>query len=172
MKKLVFVFLLSCLLIALAVAQTEANEPTAGPQGVLQLSEGISLKVVPHNRSKKSVRPENGKALLPYGEYTVEYWIYQKKDADGTPWKIKAYPAETMAFEIGAQPASLTITPEPVAAALTVRCRGDYQFSLDLKGPAGEKCYLSRRDVRVSPPTLEITNRDKSFNITLPSEYG
>ena len=120
---------------------------------------------------KIEVIPENGQAMLPLGNYSVDYWEYERTDAQGTIWKIQGYPALPIQFEISNQPTSLEINPEPITAALTVGGKSAYSFSQALEGPNRERIYLYHDNERI-PPKVEITNQAKNFSVTLAGTYG
>lgn len=169
MKKLMIALFLFCLLAGFIQAQPEGSGDS---QGILKLPEGLSLKLYNSDKQGFDVHSEPAGTCLPYGDYTVEAWEYGKADADGKKWQIHGFPSKTMRFTIGDQPAVLDITPEPISATVQVYGADDYGFSLKLTGPADERYYLYCDGKRAAAPKLEITNADKSFNVTLSSSYG
>jgi len=161
-------------LLALTVFVYAQPEPALAPsanEGVLHLPEGFSLKVSSHNVSEMSVESIDGRAILPIDTYRVKSWIYQKTDADGKLWKLEGYVGPIQSFTIGSEPTRLDIKPEPLKASLSVRARGDYVFYISLKGPAGETIYINGPQ-QSRPPSLEITNQDKSYAVTIAGKYG
>lgn len=172
MTKHVYVLLMLCFSAGLAFAQPDTTPAPSGNEGILQLPEGISLDVTAPDDSKTSIEPSDGRALLPFGKYIIRDWIYQKTDAEGSLWKLKCYGGSVRDFEIGDEPVTLAIKPEPIDVILNVSCADDYIFTLSLKGPAGERLYLYGGKTPDQPPPIVITNQDKSFSVTLTGKYG
>lgn len=172
MTKQACVFLVLCFSVGLLLAQPETPPAPAENEGVLQLPEGISLDVTAPDGTKTSIEPTGGRAILPVGKYIIRDWIYQKTDAEGNLWKLQCYAGPIRNFEIGAEPVSLAIKPEPIDVSLNVRCQDEYIFTLSLTGPAGERLYLHGGKTPDQPPPIVITNQDKSFSVILTGKYG
>lgn len=165
--------ILICLqILALATSvHADPSPPETPLQGTLQLPEGISLEVVSAEGNAFSVVSQNGQATLPFGEYSVRRWTFQKKDAEGKVWKIQADSASSIQFKITELAAALQIAPERIQTTLTVGGSDDYVFWPTLQGLAGETLYLYCDDERI-PPKVEITNQAKNFVVTLTGTYG
>lgn len=172
MKKYVCLLFWVFLAAAGVRAQADANPIPTENEGILRLPSGVSLFVTVPDGAGREVRADDGPAVLPFGQYKVNCWCFQKEDADGTLWKLRGFGGPIQDIEIGPEPVTLEIKPEPIHVSLNVRCRGDYIFTLSLKGPAGEALYLFSNDKRIDPPPVVITNQDKSFSVTLTGKYG
>lgn len=172
MTKHACVFLVLCFSAGLLLAQPDTAPAPAANEGILLLPEGISLDVTTPDGTKTTIEPTDGRAILPVGKYIIRDWIYQKTDAEGNLWKLQCYAGPIRNFEIGDQPVTLAIKPEPVNVSLKVTCAGDYVFTLSLTGPAGERLYLHGGKTPDQPPPIVITNQDKSFSVTLTGKYG
>jgi hypothetical protein len=143
------------------------------PQGILVLPEQLSVNLLSPNGESSTLNGMDGPAQLPFGQYRVQSWTVERKDEKGSIWKLNGSGVPYRSFEIGKEPYRLESEPEPIAASLNVRCSGEsYSFSIDLTAPAGQRVRLLQDEKRAKAPTLEITNADKSFNVTLNSSYG
>jgi hypothetical protein len=169
MTKWIAVFLTLC--FSTGIAETDPNLTPSQDEGVLRLPAGISVNVTGPDGVNRMIEPENGWAALPVGSYKFNYWNCQMQDAQGNLWRLKGY-GPIKEFQVGPEPVELDIKPEPVEAVLDVRCRGDYLFTLSLKGPAGERLYLYGGENPNGPPPIVITNQDKTFSVTLTGKYG
>lgn len=170
MTKWMAVFLTLC--FSTGFAETDTNLTPSQNEGVLRLPAGMSINVTDSDGVNRMIKPEKGRAALPVGSYKLLYWNYQKQDAQGNLWRLQGYGGPIKEFQIGTEPVDLDIKPEPVEVELDVRCRGDYQFTLSLKGPAGERLYLYGGENPSDPPPIVITNQDKTFSVTLTGKYG
>lgn len=161
--------LMVCLLAGFVCAGVETP---AAAEGALQLPAGFSLSVYDAAGQKISVEPQAGQASLPYGDYRVQCWIFEKTDAEGEKWQLRGYPEKHPSFTIGKTPVSFQFTPEPVAATAAVVSGEDDSFSLKLTAPGGERVFVYCDGKQAPAPAMNITNADKSFNVTLSGKYG
>lgn len=153
-------------------AESQSNLTPSQDEGMLRLPAGISLRVTGPDGVSRMVEPENATAALPVGTYKLNYWTYQKHDAQGDRWELRGYGGPIKEFQIGPEPVVLDIKPEPVDVSIDVRSGDGYLLILALKGPAGERLYLSGGQNPNVPPPIIITNQDKTFSVTLTGKYG
>lgn len=169
-------FIAASLILCLGVGgvfAADSNE-TNTPEGILKLPDNITAELYPHEQQKPlTITEENGQGRLPYGRYRMDKWTLERNDKTGSAWKLVGYKRSGKSFEIGSESYDPEIKPEPVTASLRVRDAGDsYSFLINLAAPTGESVYLYRDGKLSKAPTLEITNADKSFSVTLNSSYG
>ena len=154
--------------IKLAKADNVQTGNVRVPEGITQLSAGGENGLF-------TLKPEKCIASLPVGQYRVNDWMIERKDEQGTPWRLKGTgpPGQGPLIEVAAdKPAELSIG-EPVISTLNASSReGTYNFRYDMAGREGERIELTRNGARPQAPKLRVKNKDGTYDRTYSFQYG
>jgi len=120
-------------------------------------------------------KPEKGIASLPVGQYRINEWTHERKDEQGTPWRLKGAgpPGNGSLIDIAADKAAELSIGEPVISTLNASSRqGTYSFRYNMAGRNGERIELTRNGARPRAPKLHIKSKDGTFDRTYSFQYG
>ena len=158
----------------------KAENITLGQVGV---PEGIS-EFLAFGRNGYFVRkPTKGEFTLPVGEYRIQNWKINRKDAKGAAWELSAYNFNNSArFTVAAgKPVSLEVG-EPMRAKLEIEkaaapkgMKGptnEVVFNLRFEGRYGESLQIMKGDQRPPGPRLTLTSLDGTCRYTNTFEFG
>ncbi len=128
-------------------------------------------------------KPSKGEFTLPVGQYRIEDWKINKKDARGAAWELSAYGFnDTARFEVFAgKPVSLEVG-EPMRAVLEIQkpmaqpglkvATNELTFSLRFEGRYGESLQIMKGRERPPGPRLTLTSLDGTYRHTNTFEFG
>ena len=129
-------------------------------------------------------KPSKGELTLPVGEYRIQSWTLDRKDAKGSEWSLRGYGFnESAQFEVAAdKPVSLEIG-EPMRLALQIDQPAsrtgtsrvsNSQLSLNLRfeGRYGESLQVMKGNQRPTGPRLTLTSLDGAYRYTNTFEFG
>jgi hypothetical protein len=151
--------------------------------GPVRVAEGITEFVAFGENGHFVRKPAKGEFTLPVGQYRIQSWKIDRKDAKGAAWALSAYGFnESAGFAVVAgKPVSLEVG-EPMRAALQVdRPTGgpggraptnQLTFNLRFEGRYGESLQIMKGDQRPPGPRLALTSLDGSYRYTNTFEFG
>jgi len=121
------------------------------------------------------LKPEKGIASLPVGTYRINEWMHERKDEQGTPWRLKGAgpPGNGSLIDVAADKATKLSIGEPVISTLSASSRtGTYSFRYNMAGRNGERIELTRSGARPRAPKLHIKSKDGTYDRTYSFQYG
>ena len=151
--------------------------------GQVRVPEGISEFVAFGENGHFTRKPAKGEFTLPVGEYRIQSWKIDRKDARGATWALSGYGFnESAQFGVAAgKPASLEIG-EPMRAALQIEKplggldmrvpTNQLGFNLRFEGRYGESLQIMKGDQRPPGPRLTLTSLDGTYRYTNTFEFG
>jgi len=128
-------------------------------------------------------KPAKGEFTLPVGEYRIQSWKIDRKDAKGAAWVLSAYGFNDSAqFEVAAgKPVSLEVG-EPMRAVLQIEepttrpgaraAAKQVAFNLRFEGRYGESLQIMKGEQRPTGPRLTLTSLDGTYRFTNSFEFG
>ena len=151
--------------------------------GQVRVPEAISEFVAFGENGHFTRKPVKGEFTLPVGEYRIQSWKIDRKDARGAAWVLSAYGFNDSAqFGVAVgKPASLEIG-EPMRAALQIEKpmagpdmrvpTNQLGFNLRFEGRYGESLQIMKGDQRPPGPRLTLTSLDGTYRHTNTFEFG
>ena len=142
--------------------------------GNVRLPESITEFSAGGENGLFNIKPENETGSLPVGKYRINYWVIERKDEQGQPWKLQASSSSDKgSFDIMEDQETELSIGEPIISTMAVRNRsGTYSFSQNLKGQLDERISLTRNGARPAAPKLHIKSEDGAYNQTFDFRYG
>ncbi len=142
--------------------------------GTVKLGQKISDLSAGGENGLFVVKPENGSAKLPAGDYRVIEWTVESKDDSGASWKMQAIGGSSgTAFGVKAAAETALEVGEPIDAVVEVSVReGTHSFNQRLQGRHGERIVLTRNGARPQAPRLNIRSKDGTYDRTYSFSYG
>jgi hypothetical protein len=118
--------------------------------------------------------PNDGLVKLPIGKYRIEHWAIERKDEDGSPWRVEGkYFDANGVFAVTADGEPTLKVGEPLQSSLRAKKDGDkYALSQKVAGQLGETITITQGGKRPRAPKLEVTSKDKKYERTYSFEYG
>jgi hypothetical protein len=128
-------------------------------------------------------KPAKGEFTLPVGEYRIQEWKIDRKDAKGAAWHLSANSFNDSArFEVAAgKPVALEVG-EPLRTVLQVEKptagpgvrvpTNQLAFNLRFEGRYGESLQIMKGDQRPTGPRLTLTSLDGTYRYTNNFEFG
>lgn len=128
-------------------------------------------------------KPVKGEFTLPVGQYRIQGWKIDRKDAKGSEWALSAYGFNDSArFEVAAgKPVSLEVG-EPMRVVLQVEKplagpgmrvpTNQLAFNLRFEGRYGESLQIMKGNQRPTGPRLTLTSLDGTYRYTNTFEFG
>jgi hypothetical protein len=158
----------------------QAENVTLGP---VRVPETIS-EFVAYGANGHFVRkPAKGEFTLPVGEYRIQSWKIDRKDAKGAAWELSAYGFNDSAqFEVAAgKPVALEVG-EPMWAALQIERvaagsdrrapTNELAFNLRFEGRYGESLGITKGRERPPGPQLTLTSLDGTYRSIQTFQFG
>ena len=121
------------------------------------------------------LKPKKGIASLPVGTYRINEWMHERKDEQGTPWRLKGggFFDKGLVIDVVADKAAELSIGEPVISTLSASSRqGTYRFRYNMAGRNGERIELTRNGARPRAPKLHIKSKDGTYDQTYSFQYG
>ena len=165
-------------LFALAVAQDGSRfkvEPARDVKfGKVRVPEAIAEFSAVGRPGHFVRKPAKGEFTLPVGDYRVNAWRIDRKDAKGVAWTMSGQGfGETALFRVQADQITTLNVGEPLQVALTASERkGGVTFSLKMKGALGESVTLLKGQQQARPPQLLLASQTGTYRATNSFEYG
>ncbi len=128
-------------------------------------------------------KPAKGEFTLPVGQYRIQAWKINRKDAKGAAWELSGYNFDDSArFEVAAtKPLSLQVG-EPMRTVLQIQepttrpgareAAKQVAFSLQFQGRYGETLQIMQGNQRPRGPRLTLTSLDGTYRYTNTFEFG
>ena len=158
----------------------KAENVTLGP---VRVPEGISELVAFSENGHFVRKPVKGEFTLPVGQYRIQSWKMDRKDARGAAWELSAYGLNDSArFEVVAgKPVSLEVG-EPMRATMQIEKpmaapgmkvpTNQLAFNLRFEGRYGESLQIMKGNQRPTGPRLTLTSLDGTYRYTNTFEFG
>ena len=138
-------------------------------KGILNLPDNVSVELISPEHGMLMLTEEDGQIELAQGQYRLESWTLERKDEAGHIWKLSGDINTARMIEVGPEPITLEIQSEPIVCDLNVYPGPQaMNFTLGLKGPAGERLRVSGdapgvKSDQLPQPTFVLYNTDRSF---------
>jgi hypothetical protein len=128
-------------------------------------------------------KPAKGEFTLPAGQYRIQQWKIDRKDAKGASWELNGNNFNDSArFEVAAaKPVSLEVG-EPMRAVMQIQepstrpgareSTKQVLFSLRFQGRYGEMLDITQGGQRPHGPRLTLTSLDGAYRYTNSFEFG
>jgi hypothetical protein len=128
-------------------------------------------------------KPANAEFTLPTGQYRIQQWKIDRKDAKGASWALRGNNFNDEArFEVAAaKPVSLEVG-EPMRAVMQVQepsnrpsvrdTMNQVSFNLRFQGRYGEMLDITQGGQRPRGPRLTLTSLDGTYRYTNTFEFG
>jgi len=156
--------------ISAAIVQGQGNLP----RGTVEIPDGATIVVVSDSGERITIRASEPAVQLPVGKYSLESWTMERKDQDGSIWKLTGSNVDKKGvfYIIENQEVKLP-AGVPIFSSLTVSQENStYRLSHCLTGQLSETIELTKNGSRLDAPKLNITNADGSYQETLNFQYG
>jgi len=142
--------------------------------GNIRLPETISEFAAGGENGLFILKPEKGAGKLPVGKYRVERWSIERKDEEGSNWKLEGKGfGDRGVFDVNTEKETELAIGEPATSSLAVsEDSSGYSFNQGLNGQLGERIDLTCNGVRPSAPKLHIKSEDGEYDRTFAFEYG
>jgi len=142
--------------------------------GNIRLPETISEFAAGGENGLFILKPEKGAGKLPVGKYRVERWSIERKDEEGSNWKLEGKGfGDRGVFDVNTEKETELAIGEPATSSLAVsEDSSGYSFNQGLNGQLGERIDLTCNGVRPSAPKLRIKSQDGEYDRTFAFEYG
>jgi len=151
--------------------------------GAVRVPEAISELVAFSENGHFVRKPVKGEFTLPVGQYRIQGWKMDRKDAKGAEWALSASGFnESARFEVTAgKPVSLEVG-EPMRAVLQIEKpmfgpdarvpTNQLTFNLRFEGHYGESLQIMKGNQRPAGPRLTLTSLDGTYRYTNTFEFG
>lgn len=142
--------------------------------GNIRLPETISEFAAGGENGLFILKPEKGAGKLPVGKYRVEQWSIERKDEEGSNWKLEGKGfGDRGVFDVNTEKETELAIGEPATSSLAVsEDSSGYSFNQGLNGQLGERIDLTCNGVRPSAPKLRIKSQDSKYDQTFTFAYG
>ena len=143
--------------------------------GNVRLPESITEFSAGGENGLFTLEPEKGIGSLPVGKYYIHCWAIERKDEEGTQWKLQGSgvpPGERVFDIVEARDTEISIG-KPIHSVLDTQSKKDtHSFSYNLRGRDGESIKLTRSGARPPVPKLRIKNENGSYDRAFSFAYG
>jgi hypothetical protein len=143
--------------------------------GEVRVPEAITQLTAGGENGLFILKPEKGVASLPVGQYRINEWMHERKDEQGTPWRLKGggFFDKGPVIDVVADKAAELSIGEPVISTLNASfSQGTYSFRYDMAGRNGERIELTHNGNRPRAPKLHIKSKDGTYDRTDRFHYG
>jgi len=142
--------------------------------GNIRLPETISEFAAGGENGLFILKLKKGAGNLPVGKYRVERWSIERKDEEGSNWKLEGKGfGDRGVFDVNTEKETELAIGEPATSSLAVsEDSSGYSFNQGLNGQLGERIDLTCNGVRPSAPKLRIKSQDGEYDRTFAFEYG
>jgi hypothetical protein len=128
-------------------------------------------------------KPVKGEFTLPVGEYRIQQWKIDRKDAKGASWTLSASGFNQSAqFEVVASKPAVLEIGEPMRVSLQAQRpmagpdvrvpTNQLTFNLRFEGRYGESLGIMKGEQRPTGPRLTLTSLDGTYRYTNTFEFG
>jgi len=173
MARLIIAILLS---ISAATLDATVHEQGKGnlPLGTINTPDGVTIIVINNSGEQITIQVSETTAQLPVGRYRIDNWTMERRDKDGSIWKLTGkYFGKKGVFDVIEGQEVKLPAGEPVFSFLTVsKANSMYRFSHRLTGQLSETVEITKNGSRPDPPKLQIANAENSYQETLTFKYG
>jgi hypothetical protein len=151
--------------------------------GPVRVPEGIRELVAFSENGHFVRKPAKGEFTLPVGQYRIQGWKMNRKDAKGATWELSANGFNDSArFEVVAgKPVSLEVG-EPMRAVLQVEkpmagpglrtATNQLSFNLRFEGRYSESLQIMKGNERPPGPRLTLTSLDGTYRSVDTFQFG
>ena len=151
--------------------------------GQVRVPEAISEFVAYGENGHFTRKPAKGEFTLPVGEYRIQSWKINRKDARGAAWELSGSGFNDSArFEVAAGNPVVLEVGEPMHAALRIARpvtgpdmrvpTNQLTFNLGFEGRYGESVQIMKGNERPPGPRLTLTSLDGTYRHTNTFEFG